>query len=480
MSEVAHRGGTEVLGHPFALTNLVSIETWERFSFYGMQSLLTIYLYTSVSEGGLGYPTSSALSITGAYVGAVYFSTIIGAWLADRLLGYEKVLFGSAVVVMVGHAGLAVLPGRAGLLVGCVCVALGAGGVKATSSAIVGELYAEDDPRKDAGFSIFYAGITVGAVVGPIAVGWLQSTKGFHYGFGAAAVGMALGLAYYVAMRRRMPTSGPRNPLPPSGRARAATVSAATVVVVVVVALTGLVDGGNLSTVLTVLGALAAAGYFAMMLTSKRVSRTERSRVIAFIPIWFACAAAFALAANTILVVYADVLAQRRVGDFTMPTPWVKSALPLAEVVLSIAFAALWSRNRLTIPSAVKAPIGFAAIALALFSFLPFVGMAPGTVPLLSLLPYVVGAGLGIFLLYPMGLSTATTLAPAAFSAQMVAVLYLAVSVGSALGGTLGASFFSVNNRGPFFTVMGCVALALALAYTALIPGLRARTGERA
>ncbi|GAA1828545.1 peptide MFS transporter [Pseudonocardia ailaonensis] len=478
MSEVARRAGREVLGHPLALTNLVSIETWERFSFYGMQSLLTIYLYTSVTDGGLGYPTPTALSITGAYVGAVYFSTIIGAWLADRLFGYERVLFGSAVVVMVGHAGLALLPGRAGVLVGCVCVALGAGGVKATSSAIVGELYADEDPRKDAGFSVFYAGITVGAVAGPIAVGWLQSTKGFHYGFGAAAVGMALGLAYYVAMRQRLPTGDPRNPLPRSGRVRAAAATAATVVAVVVVALTGLVDGGNLSTVLTVLSALAAVGYFVMMLTSTRVSR-ERSRVIAFIPIWFACAAAFALAANTILVVYADVLAQRRIGNFTVPTPWVKSALPLAEVVLSIVFAALWSRNKLTIPPTVKAPIGFTAIALALFSFLPFAGMAPGTVPLLSLVPYVVGAGLGIFLLYPMGLSAATTLAPAAFAAQMVAVLYLAVSVGSALGGTLGADFFSVGNRGPFFTVMGCASLALALVYTALIPVLRTRTVVR-
>src|SRR3954449_7407085 len=208
-------------GQPRVLANLFGVELWERFSFYGMQGILLIYLYYSVADGGLGISRDTATSIVGAYGGLVYLSTILGAWLADRLLGAERTLFYSAAVVMAGHIALALIPGLAGVGVGLVLIAFGSGGVKANATALVGSLYAEDDERRDAGFSLFYMGINIGAFFGPLLTGLLQDNEGFHYGFGLAAVGMALGLVQYALGRRSLPDETHEVPHPLERSARA-------------------------------------------------------------------------------------------------------------------------------------------------------------------------------------------------------------------------------------------------------------------
>ena len=142
---------TGFFGQPRPLATLFGVETWERFSFYGMQGILLIYLYYSAAEGGLGLDQTVAAGIVGAYGGGVYLATVLGAWVADRLLSSERVLFVSAAVVMVGHIALALLPGFAGVAVGLICIALGSGGLKATATSIVGTLYSADDPRREIG-----------------------------------------------------------------------------------------------------------------------------------------------------------------------------------------------------------------------------------------------------------------------------------------------------------------------------------------
>ncbi|HET6483913.1 MAG TPA: oligopeptide:H+ symporter, partial [Actinoplanes sp.] len=152
----SERQNRSFFGQPRPLANLFGVELWERFSFYGMQGILLIYLYYGASRGGLGISETTATSIVGAYGGSVYLSTVIFAWLSDRLYGPERVLFGSAILVMAGHIALAVIPGVAGVTAGLILVALGSGGVKATATTLVGGLYPEGDERRDAGFSIFY------------------------------------------------------------------------------------------------------------------------------------------------------------------------------------------------------------------------------------------------------------------------------------------------------------------------------------
>ena len=196
MTDVAQKPQDEktFFGQPRVLANLFGVELWERFSFYGMQGILLLYLYYSTQDGGLGISQETAVGIVGAYGGLVYLSTIAGAWVADRLIGAERTLFYSAVLVMAGHIALSALPGILGVGVGLVLIAFGSGGVKANATSLVGTLYTADDPRRDAGFSLFYLGINLGALLGPLLTGWLQTSFGFHVGFAAAAVGMAIGL----------------------------------------------------------------------------------------------------------------------------------------------------------------------------------------------------------------------------------------------------------------------------------------------
>ncbi|MCW2785929.1 MAG: peptide transporter, partial [Marmoricola sp.] len=218
----ADRSDRGFFGQPRVLANLFGVEMWERFSFYGMQGILAIDLYFSAAKGGLGIDTAVATGIVGAYGGGVYLATILGAWFADRVLGAERTLFCSAVVVMLGHIALSLVPGIEGVGVGLVLIALGSGGVKANATSLVGSLYAEDDERRDAGFSIFYMGINIGALVGPLLTGLLQKDYGFLYGFGLAAVGMFFGLVQYSIGRKNLPeeTNHVPNPLPAPARWR--------------------------------------------------------------------------------------------------------------------------------------------------------------------------------------------------------------------------------------------------------------------
>ena len=157
-SSSAHQNERTFFGHPFGLANLSGVEMWERFSFYGLQALLAYYLYYTVADGGLGMEQSTALSIVGAYGGLVYLTGVAGAWVADRILSAERTLFYSAVLVMLGHISLALLPGYVGVTLGLVFIAVGSGALKTTSQVVLGSLYSHDDPRRDGGFSIYYMG----------------------------------------------------------------------------------------------------------------------------------------------------------------------------------------------------------------------------------------------------------------------------------------------------------------------------------
>ena len=172
-----HEDSRTFFGHPIGLTNLFGVELWERFSFYGMLTILGYYLYYSVTDGGLGLPQSTATGIVGAYGGLVYLSTVLGGWVADRLLGMERTVFYGGVVVMLGHIALAVLPGLSGVGAGLVLVALGSGALKANASSLLGTLYGKNDARADGGFTLFYLGINLGAFTGPLITGVVGTTR---------------------------------------------------------------------------------------------------------------------------------------------------------------------------------------------------------------------------------------------------------------------------------------------------------------
>src|ERR1700756_1774555 len=181
-----------------------------------MLTILGYFLYYSITDGGLGLTKATATGIVGAYGGLVYLSTVLGGWIADRLLGMERTVLCGGVVVMVGDIALAIVPGLAGVGIGLVLVALGSGALKANASSLLGTLYDKGDARADGGFTLFYLGVNLGAFIGPLITGLMQTHLGFHYGFGAAAIGMAAGLAQYVVFRGNLGTHGRDvpNPLP--------------------------------------------------------------------------------------------------------------------------------------------------------------------------------------------------------------------------------------------------------------------------
>ncbi|MFF5081686.1 peptide MFS transporter [Actinoplanes sp. NPDC000266] len=466
-------------GQPRPLANLFGVELWERFSFYGMQGILLIYLYYEASRGGLGIDQTTATSIVGAYGGSVYLATVIGAWSADRLFGPEKVLFGSAILVMCGHIGLAVVPGIAGVAVGLVLIALGSGGVKATATSIVGTLYAPEDERRDAGFSLFYLGINLGALVGPLLTGVLQQEAGFHWGFALAAVGMALGLTQYALTRRSLPPAASRvaNPLPPGRRPLVLGAAVAVVAVIAVLALTGLIPADHLSDIVVVLSILAAVAYFAVILTSRKIDTVERRRVYAFIPMFIASAAFWSLYQQqfTVVTIYSDKRLDRDIFGWTMPVSWVQSINPVFIIILSGVFAALWTRLGDRQPSTpVKFAAGTAVMGVAFLLFLPFAGNP--SVPLLGLAGILLVFTVAELLLSPVGLSLSTKLAPRAFQTQMVALFFLSVALGTALSGTL-AGYYSEEHEVAYFGILGLIAIALGGILFALSPWIRRLMG---
>jgi POT family proton-dependent oligopeptide transporter len=456
------RSDTAFFGQPGVLANLFGVELWERFSFYGMQGILLIYLYYSAAKGGLGIDEGVATGIVGAYGGAVYLSTILGAWLADRLIGPERTLFYAAVCVMCGHVALALLPGLLGVGVGLVLIALGSGGVKANATSLVGSLYDEHDTRRDAGFSLFYMGINIGALVGPLLTGLLQKEVGFHYGFGAAAVGMALGLTQYALFRSRLPeeTHHVANPLP-SGR-WVRYVAAAVVVLALIAVLTWLdvITADRLANIVIGISLVAAIAYFALILLDKQVNGVERSRVLAFIPLFVCNVVFWSLYQQqfTVVTIYADKRLDRNLFGWEMPVSWVNSINPVFIIVLAGVFAALWTKLGDRQPvTPFKFGAGTTLMGIAFFCFLPMPS-GENTAPLLGIVGILLVFTLAELLISPVGLSATTKLAPKKFRTQMVALYFLSIALGTALAGTL-AGYYDEKSEAPFFIWVGLASV---------------------
>ena len=475
MTDVAPRADPAArrtrFGHPIGLVNLFGVELWERFSFYGMLTILGYYLYYSATDGGLGLPRATATGIVGAYGGFVYLSTVLGGWVADRVLGMERTVFYGGVVVMCGHISLAILPGLTGVAVGLVLIALGAGALKANASSLLGTLYDLGDPRRDGGFTLFYLGINLGAFTGPLITGLLQTRLGFHYGFGAAAIGMALGLTQYVVFRRNLGEHGRTVPHPLSHQAfwRAAAVVLGAIAAGFA---TGLVTLANLSQVTTGLIILAAVAYFAAMLTSSRVTALERTRVRAFIPLFIANAVFWSLFQQifTVLAVYSDERMNWSIFGWTAPSSWIGSIEPVWIILLSPVFAVIWTKLGRRAPTTPrKFAYGVIGMGLAFLLFLPMAGTTGRSVPVLAVLAIMSVFAVSELLLSPIGLSVTTQLAPNAFRAQMMALYFFSVGLGTAMSGVL-ARYYDPAHEFAYFGLIGTAAVVVGLVVWALAP----------
>ncbi|MHA6803427.1 peptide MFS transporter [Salinifilum ghardaiensis] len=458
-------------GHPRGLQTLFFTEMWERFSYYGMRAILAYYLYTAVSEGGLGIPQSTALAVVSGYGASVYMSGILGGWLADRVIGAQRSVLYGGFIIMLGHVCLALPGGLPTLLGGMFLLVLGTGLLKPNVSNIVGGLYGDHDTRRDAGFSIFYMGINIGGFAAPLICGWLGEKVNWHAGFGAAAVGMAFGLIQYVLTRRNLGTAGlhPVNPLPAERKSGVLGRAAGIVVLLVAVlgglAATGVLGLEGLVTLISVLSAVLPIGYFAVILSSRQITRTERQRMIAYIPLFLATALFFLLfeqQPNT-LAALAKEDTQLDFFGFHIPASWFQSVNALSIIVLAPVFAALWVKMADRQPNTPQKFVGgLVCVGIAfLWVVLSKTAAGGGDHFALMLAAVFVILTLGELMLSPVGLSVTTKLAPAAFSSQAMALYFLAPAMGQGLGAQV-VNYFTVGNQQLYFGVIGAATIACA------------------
>src|SRR5215210_4726400 len=203
-TEVSDTSG--IGGHPRGLSTLFFTEMWERFSYYGLRPLLVLFMSAALMEGGFGFERGQASAIVGIYAASVYLASLPGGWIADRLLGLRRAILYGACLISAGHISIglsAFAGGKLAFFLGLILIVFGTGLLKPNISAIVGDLYPEGGARRDAGFSIFYMGINTGAFAGQLITGILAQQYGWHWGFGAAGIGMFFGLVWFAFNSRR-------------------------------------------------------------------------------------------------------------------------------------------------------------------------------------------------------------------------------------------------------------------------------------
>lgn len=476
----------EFFGHPRGLVGLFFTEAWERFSYYGMRALLLYYMYDQVTDGGLGIDDDTARSLVAVYGSATYMAAILGGWVSDRVLGNRRSTLYGGVLIMCGHVCLALPAGATALFASMVLLALGTGLLKPAVSSSVGELYADDDPRRDSGFSVYYMGISLGAVSAPLVVGTLGHSYDYHLGFGAAAVGMALGLIVYLCTQRNLSDASdrPGNPLRlrevPRPRVLAVLGAAAlAVVAAVALALTGALSVDTAVDAVSLAAVSLPVAYFTVMLRSARTSARERARLRAYVPLFVAAVFFWVVQEQgaTVIAQYAAESTDLDAFGFALPAPWFQSVGSVVLIALTPLFALMWLRlDRSARPPSTALKFS-AALVIAGLSYLLLVHPASqeGLSSPLWLVASLAVVTVGEMFLAPIGLSATSRMAPAAFSTQTMGLWLASGAAGQGIAAQL-VGFYDAETAHLYFGGIGAGTVVLGLALFALSPALRGRT----
>ncbi|MGC2460661.1 MAG: peptide MFS transporter [Steroidobacteraceae bacterium] len=474
-----------ILGHPAGLATLFFTEMWERLSFYGMRALLILFLVDQAAHGGLGLDDRTAAAIYGLYVGGTYLACLPGGWIGDRLLGGQRAVLIGGIVIALGHLLLGLAPSSATFLFGLLVIVIGTGLLKPNASAIVAQLYPEGGARRDAGFTIYYIGINVGATLGPLIAGLLAVRYGWPYGFMTASVGMTAGVLQYLWGRRLLGDAG-RRPMAhssdapltgPPPRAALRWIALAGVVLIAVVALlwSGVVHvpAVVLQAVSTQAIVAIAILYFAYLLFAAGLTRSERLRVLAVVVLFMASVLFWAGYEQTgsSLNLFAERHTDRRLFGGLVPASWFQSLNPVFIVVFGSAFSALWvqlARRHLDPPTPLKFILGLLGMGSG------FVVMAAAS--RLVVAGHLVGMGWltvtyllhtwGELCLSPVGMSAVTKLVPSRFVSQSLGVWFVSLSIGNLVAGRIAGDFDPSNLAampGQFMYIFWFSAISAAL-----------------
>ena len=444
-------------GHPRGLSTLFFTEMWERFSYYGIRPLLVLFMSAALFDGGFGFDRETASAIVGIYAFCVYLASLPGGWIADRWLGLQRAIWYGGILIALGHLSIALSAvfHQATFFLGLVLIVAGTGLLKPNISAIVGDLYPANDPaRRDAGFSIFYMGINIGALIAPLITGYLGERVGWHYGFGAAGVGMVIGLITYKMRAPKTlggiglePSVGPAE----QRKVRMYTfIGAGIVLAVVLAAMAGLytINAPALAARMRDVVLAMAGLYFLYLFFLAGLNSDEKKRV-GVIVILFIFATIFWSAfeqAPTSLNLFAADFTDRMLFGWEVPILWLQSINSFFVITFAPIFAMIW----VGLGKRGKNPSSPAKFAFGLFfaglGFLVMVMAANNVIEgggavRVSMMWLTVSYLLqtwGELSLSPVGLSSMTKLAPRRFAGQMMGVWFMAAALGNLIAGIVG------------------------------------------
>lgn len=447
-----------LFGHPKGLFVLFFTEMWERFSYYGMRAILLLFLLDK-TNGGMGLNEGEGGAIYGLYTFSVYLLSLPGGWLADNVLGQRKAIWYGGIAIMLGHIVLAFPAGEAVFFAGLALVAIGTGLLKPNISSIVSELYPEGGAIRDAAFSIFYMGINLGSFLGITIVGYLGQKVGWHYGFGAAAVAMFLGLLVYrIFAQPYLKEKGMTPKLAEEKKEAQKTnplswiLIAALLVFVLVLQFNGTFAWNSKSGVATSMGIIAVAIviiYFANLLFASNLSKIEMKRiVILFILFWGAVLfwAGFEQQGSS-LQIFADRYSEL---PFGMPSSWFQNFNPFYILVFAPILGGVWvflEKKKLNPPLLVKFAIGLFLLGFGYYLMVwgAKVALTGVKASAFVLIFTYLFHTLGELCLSPVGLSAYTKLAPKKYLSQLMGIWFVAAALGNLFAGLFAGGFDEEN-----------------------------------
>ena len=476
-------GDHAFFGHPRGLSTLFFTEMWERFSYYGMRALLILFMTAPAAAGGLGFDTAVAGAIYGLYTSSVYMACLPGGWIADRLIGARRAVLYGGILIAAGHFSMA-LQSLATFYLGLTLIVLGTGLLKGNVAVIVGQLYPPDDQRRDAGFSIFYMGINLGAFIAPLVCGYLGQRVNWHVGFGAAGVGMTLGVVQYVLGARTLGDAGihPAQAMDPGTR-RWASIGGIALVLLGAALFAGVIpitatQIANTAGVALVGGALA---FFAWLFLSPGWTPTERRRLYAIAMLFIAAClfwSQFEQAGST-LNLFGDRATRTSILGWTFPSSYYQALQPLFIITFAPVFAWLWITLGRREPSSptkfafglLCAGGGFAVVAMAAV----FAANGVKVSPMWLVVTYLLHT-FGELALSPVGMSAMTKLAPTRIAGLIMGVWYLSISIGNLTGGRI-SSLYGTMSLPTLFGIVGAFGIGAGFVMFLLAPPIRRLMG---
>ena len=461
---------TGFFGHPIGLRTLFLTEMWERMSYYGMRALLVLYMTGSLAgfNPGMGLSAMDANAIYVIYVGMVYFMVVPGGWIADNILGHQKAVLLGAIIIALGHFILAI-PVEQTFFLGLVFVVLGTGLLKGNISTIVGNLYGDNDKRRDSGYTIFYMSINIGSTLGFLICSYLGEKIGWHYGFGAAGIGMAFGVYQYIQFRHLLGSAGEfpndMDELKRAGYIKWTKLSLVLMFVVIGCGLLGLITieprvfAENFAYFLTIV----AGAYFLYLYSFAGLSPSEKKNLLLLFVLFIGAAAfwsGFDQSASS-LSIFARDYTDLSVAGFIIPIGWLQFANPIFVVTFAPIFAGIWAhlaRINMDPSLPIKFAIGLIFMAISFMVMVYAVQLAMVSAPVgmrWLLLTYLLQTW-GELALSPIGLSAFSKYSPKRYMGQMFGLWFLASAIGGVLAGLLGgdATVDGLSSVQPIFTFM--------------------------